>query len=219
MPTPRLIAIDGPAASGKSGVGRALAAALGYRFLDTGLMYRAFTLHALEQGVRADDVSGCERLAAALTMELVPAADGARVAVGGVDLTDRLTEPAVEDNVSAYSRIPAVREAMMSRQRSFAARGGAVLAGRDIGTVVLPEAEVKLYLEASPEARATRRAAQAGSATRAARENLALRDEIDSSREASPLRVAADAHVIDTTSLTLAEVVTAAMEQVRCAAV
>lgn len=219
MPTPRLIAIDGPAASGKSSIGRALAATLGYRFLDTGLMYRAFTLVTIEGGIAATDGEGCARLAATIAMELVPTPDGVRVVIDGRDVTDRLTEVPVEDNVSAYSRIPAVREAMVRRQRAFADGGRAVLAGRDIGTVVLPEAEVKLYLEASHEARAARRSAQAGVVSGAAWDNLALRDHIDSSRETSPLRPAEDARVLDTTGMTLGEVIAAALEVVGCAAV
>lgn len=214
LPDP--IAIDGPAASGKSTLGRAIAERLGYHFLDTGLMYRAFTLAALEGGVEPTP----EATASLVTsLNLEAKADGeTRVLVDGVDVTDRLREPAVEENVSRYSALLPVREAMVALQREVAARGMAVLAGRDIGTVVLPGAPLKIYLDASERARSIRRDAQAGrprsAATRAA---IARRDNMDSTRAAAPLAAAPDAVVVDTTAMTIEEVIDFVMRRIQCA--
>jgi cytidylate kinase len=213
------IAIDGPAASGKSSLGMALAERFGFLFLDTGLMYRAVTLAALEAGVPAeDDAAG--HFARSLDIRAEAGAE-TRILIGGVDVTDRLREPEVEHHVSAYSALPSVRAAMVEAQRRIASRGPAVLAGRDIGTVVLPEAPVKLYLEASPETRAARRSRQArqwGLVQEAeeAREDIDQRDRLDSSRAASPLRPAEDAVVIDTTDLSLDDVIRFSLEILGC---
>lgn len=220
LPSP--IAIDGPAASGKSTLGHALAETYGYAFLDTGLMYRAFTLAALRAGIASNDEAGCAALAQTLDMR-VEAADRTRIFLGLEDVTEWLRSPEVEANVSAYSTILAVREALVRRQREIAHSGPAVLAGRDIGTVVLPDAPLKFYLDASQEARSRRRAVQAGhwgQAQRAeeAERDIVGRDVIDSSREASPLRAAPDAVVIDTTNMTVDEVVALVLEKVRCVA-
>lgn len=221
-PLPRTIAIDGPAASGKSSLGYAIAEEFGYRFLDTGLMYRAFTLAALEAGV-PPEAGACAGFGARLDLRLEGAPE-ARIVVNGEDVGHRLREPEVEANVSLYSALVPVREAMVRLQRQFAARGRTVLAGRDIGTVVLPDAPLKLYLEASEEARAHRRSTQSrewgpGQQPDQARRDILGRDAIDSTRKASPLRPADDAIVIDTTNMTLAQVIETAFEQVRCAAV
>ncbi|WP_322819769.1 (d)CMP kinase [Tepidiforma sp.] len=214
------IAIDGPAASGKSSLGMALARRFGFLFLDTGLMYRAVTLAALEAGVPAED-EAAGRLARTLDIRAEAGAE-TRILLGGRDVTGRLREPEVEHHVSAYSALPSVREAMVAAQRAIAARGPAILAGRDIGTVVLPDAPVKLFLEASAEARAARRSLQArqwGLPQEAAeaRRDIDLRDRLDSSRAASPLRPAEDALVIDTTDLSLEEVIRYALELLGCA--
>ncbi len=216
------IAIDGPAASGKSSVGRALARALGFAFLDTGLMYRAFTHAALRAGVPPTDSPACEALAGAIRLG-VEAGEDTRITLDGADVTARLRDPDVERAVSAYSAIPGVREAMVRQQRVIAAAGRAILAGRDIGTVVLPEAPVKLFLTASEGERARRRSGQSGDWGRAqppaaSRADIANRDQIDSSRAASPLRPAPDATVVDTSEMSLEAVVAFALEQVRCAA-
>ncbi len=213
------IAIDGPAASGKSSLGMALARRFGYLFLDTGLMYRAVTLAALEAGVPPEDAAAGE-FARSLDIRAEAGAE-TRIFVGGRDVTGRLREPEVEHHVSAYSALPSVRAAMVAAQRAIAAQGPSILAGRDIGTVVLPDAPVKLFLEASPEARAARRSRQAhewGMAQEAAeaRRDIEQRDRLDSSRAASPLRPAADAVVIDTTDLTLEEVIRFALELLGC---
>jgi len=219
LPSP--IAIDGPAASGKSTLGRVLAERLGYRFLDTGLMYRAFTLAALREGVAAADPDACEALAGRLDMR-VEAGAATTIHLGAEDVTPLLRSAEVEANVSAYSAIPAVRQAMVRMQREIAAGGPAVLAGRDIGTVVLPRAPLKFYLDASEEARVRRRRVQAGSwgaeqEVHEARRDIAGRDVVDSSRAASPLRPADDAVVVDTTGMTLDEVIEFVLEKVRCA--
>jgi cytidylate kinase len=219
---PDTIAIDGPAASGKSTLGRVLAERLGYRFLDTGLMYRAFTLAALRRGIPPSDIAACEKLAETLSLRIEAATD-TRIFFGDEDVTPLLREQDVESNVSAYSAIPGVRSAMVGRQREFASSGRAVLAGRDIGTVVLPEAPLKFYLEASEEARASRRAAQSGEWGHVrppsdARRDIAGRDTVDTSRPVGPLRPAADAVVIDTTDMTIQQVIDFALEKVQCAA-
>lgn len=217
-PTP--IAIDGPAASGKTTIGEALAAALGYTFLDTGLMYRAFTLAALRQRIPHVDAPACAALAASIPLVVV--ADGTtRILLGGEDVTGLLRGPEVEANVSLYSAIPAVREAMVRMQREVAAHGDAILAGRDIGTVVLPDAPLKFFIDASEAVRAGRRRTQAtawGNAQAAARvqQEIAGRDRTDRTRAASPLTAAPGAILIDTTELTLAEAIAAVMEHVQC---
>jgi cytidylate kinase len=216
LPDP--VAIDGPAASGKSTIGRVLAERFGYHFLDTGLMYRAFTLAALEQGV-PPDAAACEALVGRLRIA-VDAGVETRVWVDGVDVTDRLREPEVEANVSRYSALVPVRETLVKLQREIARRGMAVLAGRDIGTVVLPDAPLKLYLDASEEARARRRNVQAGGARQEpldTRAQIARRDQMDSTRATAPLVAASDAIIIDTTAMTLDEVIAVALEKVECA--
>jgi CMP/dCMP kinase len=216
LPDP--VAIDGPAASGKSTIGRVLAERFGYRFLDTGLMYRAFTLAALEQGA-PPDAAACEALVGRLRIA-VDAGVETRIWVDGMDVTDRLREPEVEATVSRYSALVPVREALVKLQREIAHRGMAVLAGRDIGTVVLPGAPLKLYLDASEEARARRRNAQAGDGRQEpldTRAQIARRDQMDSTRATAPLAAASDAIIIDTTAMTLDEVIAVALEKVECA--
>lgn len=210
---PDPIAIDGPAASGKSSLGRAIAERLGYHFLDTGLMYRAFALAAMRHGVPATD-EACETFVRELDLGLGDEAE-TRVYLGGEDVTGLLHNPEIESQVSAYAKLEPVRKKMREMQRAFADRGKAVLAGRDIGEVVLPHAPVKFYLEADEAARARRRNAERGIAhEEAAREShvqLARRDRLDSGQTFLP----PDAIVVDTTELALAEVIEAAMEHLR----
>ena len=218
LPAP--IAIDGPAASGKSALGAALAVRFGYRFLDTGLMYRAFTLAALRANVPAENAD-CLRFGSELALTLHHRDWDTRVLIDGEDVTDLLRDPQVEANVSRYSALRPVREQMVRQQREFAAGTPAILAGRDIGTVVLPNAPLKFYLEASEEARASRRSTQASQwghtqATSRAHQDIIARDVADSTREVSPLRPAADAIVIDTTHITLTQVIAIAAERVAC---
>lgn len=218
-PLPAPIAIDGPAASGKSTLGEALARRFGYRFLDTGMMYRAFTLAALREGVPAEE-QACETLLLRLKLHLRSNGQ-TRVFLAEEDVTPRLRDDDVEANVSAYSALPVVRAAMVFEQQRFAAMGPAVLAGRDIGTVVLPHAPIKFYLKASESARARRRSAQAKDWGRDqhhddAHRDITGRDQVDSRRATSPLKPADDAIEIDTTHMTLEQVIEFAVERVQC---
>lgn len=195
------VALDGPGSSGKSSVGAAAAAALGYRFLDTGVLYRALTWLSVGRGIDPEDQETLVALAPEL--ELVEDEAGAlrRVRVGGRDVTDELHAPEVDRRVSVVSRQPLVRGALLETQRRLASGGRIILAGRDIGTVVLPDAEVKLYLEVSIEERARRRSAERGLAADSSEAgdilaDLRRRDHIDSSREVAPLRVPDDAVII-----------------------
>jgi len=191
-----VIAIDGPAGAGKSTVARAVAQELGFTYLDSGAMYRSVALAALERGQLPAEV------APALRIEL-----GARVLLDGRDVTEAIRTPEVTEAASVAAAQPAVREAMVAEQRRLLGAGDWVAEGRDIGTVVAPEAEVKVFLTASPEARARRRAAELGADTATVLAEQALRDERDTGREHSPLQAAPDAHTVDTTDLTLPEVV------------
>lgn len=213
----RTIAIDGPAASGKSVVGSAVAERLGFRFFDTGAMYRAVTWYALARGIDPHDAEALLGLVDGARFEVIdraPSTHNERTAVlvDGEDATPHLRSAAVEANVSAVSRVAGVRARMVRIQRDLAQAGGVVMAGRDIGTVVLPDADLKIYLDASPRVRAARRAAQmrASGATAdvaALTAELERRDGIDSSREASPLTAARDAVIMHTDELTIDEVV------------
>jgi len=219
------IAIDGPVASGKSAVGSRLARRLGYRFIDTGVMYRAITWLALERNAGLDDEATLARLAteAHLTMEPGPpdAPETLRVQVNGVDVTDRLRSAEVGEAVSLVSRVSGVRDAMVRMQRQLAAAGDTIMVGRDIGTVVLPKAPLKIYLEASVDERVRRRyeeLAEAGKlvSLEQVRQELALRDAIDSGRDVSPLRPAEDAIIIQTDRLSLDEVVEQILGLAQC---
>ena len=202
------IAIDGPVASGKTAVGRAVAEGLGWPFLDTGAMYRAVTRSALRLGVDAEDEGGLADLAAGMSMGLEAGEEGVyRLWVDGEDVTDELRTPQIDRNVSAVSKVPAVRRTMVEQQRAIAERAPVVMAGRDIGTVVLRDAPVKVFLTASIEERARRRTLQDPAADlERTRLDLERRDAIDSGREDSPLRPAADAVVIDTDGLDVEEI-------------
>lgn len=203
-PSGLIVALDGPASSGKSSVGGAAAAALGYRFCDTGLLYRAATWLALRRGVAAD---GDPALLVALVaeIELAPDENGrlAHVTVDGEDVTRDVHTPEVDEHVSAVSRVQPLRLALLDRQRRLAGEpGGIIMAGRDIGTVVLPGADLKLFLDASAEERARRRAEERGldvDGPEAAEilAQLRRRDDLDRNRTVAPLRPAADAiHIV-----------------------
>ncbi len=202
-----------------------MAGRLGYRFIDTGMMYRAITCAAIAHDVDFEDHAAVARLPGAVTITMEPgppdAPHGATVLVDGEDVTRRLRSPEVGEAVSFVSRVPEVRVAMVELQRAMAAEGGIVMVGRDIGTVVLPDAPLKVYLDASAEERARRRHEELRLAGRVetlddVRNELALRDEIDSGRAMSPLRPAVDALVIDTDELTLDEVVERILEAGPC---
>jgi cytidylate kinase len=211
-----VIALDGPAASGKSAAGAAAAAALAFRFFDTGAMYRAITWLALNRGIDVRDADALVTLAEGtqITVNDRSHADGATgVLLDGEDATAHLRDDDVERNVSLVSRVPGVRRALVRIQRELARDGSVVMAGRDIGTVVLPDADLKVYLDASRDVRARRRAEQIERAGGRPPDFAALvaelerRDGIDSTREASPLTAATDAVIINTDELTIEEVV------------
>lgn len=214
---PTIIAIDGPAASGKSTVGAALAQQLGYLYFDTGVMYRAVTWAALARGLDVNDEPAMTRLAQELDIDVTEPtqADGRLCSVwcDGVDVTWATRTPEVDANVSAVSAYPGVRAAMTMQQRRIGLRGRVVMVGRDIGTVVLPEAPLKIYLDATAEERARRRyeevRARSGN-TQSYEEILTAmkrRDAYDSSRAAAPLKPADDAIIIDSTHLDVAQVI------------
>jgi cytidylate kinase len=208
----RVIAIDGPAGSGKSTVAKALAARLGLDYLDTGAMYRSVTFAALRRGIDPADADIVGRMATDVAIDLRP--DG--VTVDGVDATIEIRGPEVSRAVSIVAANPIVRTEMVRRQRDWvAARDGGVLEGRDIGTVVFPDADLKVYLTADPEVRAQRRSKEVTDLdyeTVAA--DLARRDALDEGREVSPLAEAEDAFVLDTTGLSVEEIIDVIAEQV-----
>lgn len=198
-----VIAIDGPAGAGKSTVARAVAAALGFTYLDSGAMYRCVALAGIERGRDLDDAETMGAVARALRIEL----DGARVGLEGRDVSAAIRAADVSEASSRVSAHPPVREAMVARQRQLIDDGSYVAEGRDIGTVVSPEAPLKVFLTASAEERARRRAAQSGEEEAAVLAAQRERDKRDESREHSALRAADDAVQIDTTDLDLDEVV------------
>ncbi|AMX83083.1 cytidylate kinase [Geobacillus subterraneus] len=211
------IAIDGPAAAGKSTVAKLIANRLSYVYIDTGAMYRALTHRALQCGVDIHDEQALLSLLRDTSIELKPSPHGQLVFVNGEDVTDIIRGEAVTNAVSFVAKHPLVRAEMVARQRALAEGGGVVMDGRDIGTNVLPNAEVKIFLKASVEERARRRheeniARGFPSDLEKLKEEIARRDRIDSERETAPLRKAPDAVEIDTTSLTVEEVAARIME-------
>jgi len=209
MTKPSIIAIDGPAAAGKTTVARMLARELGYLYFDTGLMYRAVTLMALRKGLKPEDESAVVGVAESVVID-VQQIDGEKqticVTVDGEDVTDQLRTSEVDANVSMVAAYPGVRTVMTEQQRRIGQRGEVVMVGRDIGTVVLPEADLKLYVDASPEARAERRWKEIQLRGHEVSyeeilEATVKRDAYDSQRTVAPLRPAVDAIVVDTTAL------------------
>jgi cytidylate kinase len=203
-----VIAIDGPAGAGKSSVARAVATALGFTYLDSGAMYRCVALAGIERGADLGDDVAMGRLARSLRIELA----GERVALDGREVSVAIREPEVTEASSRVSVHPQVREAMVAQQRQMIERGRYVAEGRDIGTVVSPEAPLKVFLTASAEERARRRAVQTGEATGAVLSAQLERDKRDESREHSALRAAADAIEIDTTGTAFDQVVERVVE-------
>lgn len=218
-----IVAIDGPAGSGKSTVAHAIAERCGLTYLDTGAMYRCVTLACLRRGVDLADAAAVGAVAREVGIAFGSSEGGQTVILDGQDVTDAIRTPEVDHNVSVVAAVPAVREAMVALQRAVGEAGDVVAEGRDIGTVVYPNAEVKVFLTADAEARAHRRAVQreggdaatdATATADAAQEQAILadirrRDELDSTRKEAPLRPAEDAHHIDSSSLSVDEVVDA----------
>jgi cytidylate kinase len=203
-----IIAIDGPSGAGKGTVARAIAASRGYRHVDTGAMYRAVAWKAVRAGVSLDDEEAVGRLAEGAYIE----PDPTRVVIDGLDVTRDIRTPAMDRAAASVARLPWVRAVLVARQREMGAAGGIVMEGRDIGTVVFPKADVKIYLDAAPQERARRRAndtAHSGvpTAVTEVASQLTERDRLDSTRPISPLQPAPDAHIIDTTGKTIPEVV------------
>lgn len=207
-----IIAIDGPVGAGKSTVAMAVAAALRYRYVDTGAMYRSVAWLAKSQGVDLRDERAVAALARSVSIEFVTANGRPRILVNGTDVTDIIRSPEVSDAASVVSAHPAVREGLVAEQRRLGASGGVVMEGRDIGTVVFPDADVKVFLDATPAERARRRYQElVAKGVRVDFESLKRaeeeRDRRDTTRAHSPLRRADDAVAIDTTGLTVEEIV------------
>ena len=222
-----VVAIDGPAGAGKSTIARHLARHFGLLNLETGAMYRAFALKALRLEVPLDDPAALERLAAETEIKLEPGEDENRVLLDGEDVTGQIRNQTVTDAASRVSVFPPIRAAMVKRQQQMGSRGGVVMEGRDIGTVVFPNAEVKIFLDAAPEVRGMRRYDQIGQVGQGGQtgakpapppeeviRDLRARDERDRNRADSPLKPAPDAFLLDSTNLTLEEAVKAAEDTV-----
>jgi len=211
-----IVAIDGPAGAGKSTIARHLARYFGLLNLETGAMYRAFALKALRAGLPLGESAGLEALAAKTAIRLEPAEGENRVLLDGEDVTGMIRTQEVTEAASRVSVFPAIRAWMVRLQQEMGAEGGVVMEGRDIGTVVFPQAQVKIFLDAAPEVRGMRRYEQLGTEPTQQPEevirDLHARDERDRNRADSPLKAAADAVLLDSTRLTLDEVVTAAEE-------
>ena len=208
MPKPLIIAIDGPSGAGKGTIARTIADKLNYRHIDTGAMYRAIGWKALHDRISLDDEAAVAALAQRSNMQI----EYGRVAIDGHDVTQAIRTPEIDKAASSVARIPRVREVLVARQRGMAEHGGIVMEGRDIGTVVFPQADLKIYLDASAEERARRRmhdpahsGGQAGQAAVAA--SIDARDRSDTTRTASPLTMASDAVLIDTTGMPIPAVV------------
>ena len=211
------VAIDGPAASGKSVIGREVARRLGIRFLDTGIMYRAVTWVSIRRGIDPGRERELTSVAACSEIRLVTVCGDDRLLLDGDDITDYLRHREVDAAVSAVSAVSGVRRALVAQQRAIAADGPIVMCGRDIGTVVLPDACVKVFLTATTEVRARRRAAEKteNADYEKIMDELTRRDRIDSEREDSPLRPAKDAIIIATDDMTIEEVVQAILSKVQ----
>ncbi len=215
MPTPKIIAIDGPAASGKSTIAEKLAAELGYLYFDTGVMYRAVTLAALRELQSVQDEQAVSELAQRVQIDVLPPSvkDGRLfdVLLDSEDVTWAIRQSDVDRNVSQVSAYPVVRQAMTEQQRRIGQRGSVVMVGRDIGTVVFPDAELKIYLDASVEERARRRFDEVRRRGQPASyedilEAMRRRDHMDSSRALAPLKPADDAIILNTDGLDICEV-------------
>lgn len=208
-----IIAIDGPAGAGKSTIARMLARRLGYLFINTGAMYRAVAWKALQSGMRLEDSARVGKLAEDSLIELTGTVDAMRVLIDGQDITDEIAQPAISQAASIVSAISTVRRALVARQQEMGRAGGVVMEGRDIGTKVFPNAEIKIYLDATSEARAQRRFDEdtarniAVASYNQMKSEIEERDHRDKTRADSPLEQAADAVYVDSSKLTIDEVV------------
>jgi len=209
MSAPLVIAIDGPSGSGKSSVARGVARSLGLDYLDTGGMYRAMTWFVLSQGADVADGAAVALLAADAQLKPSISPEVQDIYVGDTDVTEIIRGELITSFVSKVAAIPAVRALLVARQQELVTRAsaGIVVEGRDIGTVVLPDAFLKLYITADPSVRANRRAAQSEGDVAATQESLLARDHADSTRQVSPLELAEDAILLDTTHMDLPEVI------------
>jgi len=221
---PNTIAIDGPAASGKSTLAERLAKELKYLYFDTGVMYRAVTWIALDRGISMEDEKTITKLSQTVQIDVQPPSEedgrACDVFADGADVTWKIRQPEVDANVSVVSAYPGVREALTTQQRRIGQRGDVVMVGRDIGTVVLPDADLKIYLDASVEERARRRydecIARGEEITlESILDAMRMRDEIDSTRDVAPLRAAKDAVVIDSDNLSIEKVLHATIDLAR----
>ena len=220
QPPTDVLAIDGPAGAGKSSVSREVARRLGFRFLDSGAMYRAATWWAMENGVDWSDTTALVASTAAMPLALTDTPEGLLVSVEGRDISEAIRTPEVTRNIRHLDGIAAVREPLVAFQRNYARKGPTVAEGRDMGTVVFPNARCKIYLDASLECRTQRRADQMRTQgiehdNAELRTEIAARDDNDRNREVSPLRQAPDAEVIDTSALTEEHVIETILELAR----
>jgi CMP/dCMP kinase len=213
-----VVAIDGPAGAGKSTIAKRLAGRLGFTYIDTGAMYRAVALWALRQKIDASDMHRLEQLALAAEIELSPG----RISLNGEDITEAIRTPDVSSGASKVAVIPGVRRAMVAKQRAIGERSSVVMEGRDIGTVVFPDADVKIYLDAKPPERVRRRLAEEQAKTpgeavseKAVAEQMQERDRRDSTRADAPLSQAPDAIYVDSTPLNIEEVEEAILKIIR----
>jgi cytidylate kinase len=197
----RVVAIDGPAASGKSSVARALAKQIGFDYVNSGAMYRAVTWHVLNNGVSPGDAPAIIQLLENTQIDCTLDGHVSRILIDGIDPTPHLCDDRVNEEVSLVSSVPRLREILVEKMRGYAVDHDIVMEGRDIGSVVFPDTPYKFYIDASPDVRLRRRQAQG------LRDQIAARDRADSSRRASPLIIAEDAHVIDSSNLTIEGVV------------
>jgi CMP/dCMP kinase len=207
------VAIDGPAGAGKSTLARRLADKLGYFYIDTGAMYRAVALWALRAQVALSDMHRLEQLANEARIEFVPGSGG--VLLNGEDVTEAIRAPEIADAASQVSRVPAVRRAMVAKQREFGERSSVVMEGRDIGSVVFPDATVKIFLDAHPEVRVERRDGESSLPAEVVARQLSERDQRDRTRPESPLLQAPDAIYVDTTGLSIDDVEAALLKIIR----
>lgn len=215
-----IVTIDGPAGAGKTSVSKLLARTLGYRYIDTGALYRAIAVAAVDEGVAADDDAGLEALCRHLRIDLTDSADGLRVILNQEDVTDRIRKPEISMMASAVSARPVVRKFLLATQRALGRQKGVVAEGRDMGTVVFPQAEAKFFLDADAQIRARRRyeelkmKAHGGPSLESVQKDMIQRDQNDSTRKLAPLVPADDAVRIDSTQLTIEQVVDSMMAHI-----